>query len=205
MLSEESVKADFVELHDRLRVLEKKYNPHDENLHWYPLAQVDRELYDTLLSLAGEGLKTVHRHYDYFSRGSLYDDGMFWYDLFLMISSAACRAKKDNAQKAVPNELLEKLVEYLVDISEFSTVHGGDITKRNYEALGNTLWAFYSGDLIRFASNRARKNKSKEVAPFVKGTIYRIQKALGLKAVMRSARKKVTSKKSPRKKGSTDR
>ena len=35
-----------------------------------------------LLGLPKEGLTKVRSHREYFSEHSLYDDGMFWYDLF---------------------------------------------------------------------------------------------------------------------------
>ena len=65
----------------------------------------------------------------------------------------------------------------MVDISEF-TVFGGDMTKRTHEALGNTLWAFNSKNLIKLARQRAEESDSKEVVGFVEETIVSVERVL---------------------------
>src|SRR5262249_52804003 len=78
---------------------------------------------------------------------------MFWYDLFLLISAAALRMHADRGHHAVPTETATALAETLVEISEFTVPAplGGDITGRNLKALGNTLWAFWSHDVVYVA------------------------------------------------------
>jgi len=55
-----------------------------------------------------------------------------------------------NGKKAdIPQDVVEELIENLIEISTYSTVLMGDIVKRNYEALGNTLIAFFFGGNLR--------------------------------------------------------
>ena len=149
----ESMAGEFSGLRGRLLALEKTYSPAGENLHFEPLSRADAALYKALLGLAKDGLTKVRTHREYFPEHSLYDDGMFWYDLLLLISAAAQRMHADRGHHAVPTETATALVETLVEISEF-TVLGGDITKRNFEALGNTLWTFWSLD-VAYAAREA--------------------------------------------------
>ena len=46
----------------------------------------------------------------FFLSNSLYDDGMFWYELFLFISASAERLRLDHAQAYVPAELVDRLI-----------------------------------------------------------------------------------------------
>lgn len=172
----DKISDDFENLRAELGQLKKIYNPENENLHFAALKLADTELYSKLLSLAQIGLATVRRHRDYFLKPSLYDDGMFWYNIFLMVSSAALRVQNDKNQKNISADIVKKLVEVLVDISEFSTVHYGDIVKRNHEALGNTLLTFYSKKLINLAQKRSREIASQRATEFVDWTLKRVNK-----------------------------
>lgn len=169
------IRSDFEKIHFRLKQLEKIYNPQNENLHFTALERADTKLYSELLALAQEGLRTVRQHRKYFSKHPLYDDGMFWYCLFLITSSAAARVSTDKIQGDIPSDIVKKLTELLVEISEFSTVHHGDIVKRNYEALANTLCAFYTKDLIDLVREKSSAMDSKAVTDFVNWTIRRVE------------------------------
>lgn len=187
----DEIKHDFEEIYSRLRRLDKIYNPQGENLHVSALERADAGLYSELLVLAQEGLETIRKHSDYFSRHALYDDGMFWYNFLLMTSSAASRVSIDKTQRHIPEDAVKKLTEVLVDISEFSTVPPGniaersheasgkigyaDIAKRNHEVLGNTLWVFYSKHLIDLVRKRNRAIGLKKVMEFVEWTIDRVE------------------------------
>lgn len=167
-----AVAADFQELHVELRKLEQVYNPSGEDLHFENLCRADAELYSALLDLAKSGLEKVHSHRKYFSRNRLYDDGMFWYDLFVMVSAAAGRVHHDKVQRIIPIAIVESLTEQLVQIIEFSLVFPqGDITKRNYEALRNTLWAFHSEELLDIAKKTAHQMDNSSVQEFVKRAV----------------------------------
>ena len=136
-------------MHARLLGLQQRYNPNANNLHFDALSHGDADLYPSIVTLADEGLRVVRQHHTFFSKHGLYADGMFWYDLILLISAAAGRIEIDHAQAYVPVELIDRLILILARMTRYSTVHGGDITKRNDEALGNTLLAFYNESRIR--------------------------------------------------------
>jgi hypothetical protein len=146
---QERIELAFSKLRKRLKRMEQRYNPADENLHFACLSIGDADLYPELVSLASDGLREVKRHHTYFARHALYDDGMFWYDLFLAISAAANRVRVDMAQTYIPETLVEELMTLLVQITRYAAEHSGDIAKRNYEALANTLLTFYSKERVR--------------------------------------------------------
>ncbi len=162
----EQIEEDFEEIHNRLRYNEKLYNPSKLNLHFDDLPRADAELYRELLVLSREGVEKVKHHGEYFTSNPLYDDGMFWYDLFLLINSAALRIIRDGNQTEIPREIAMELIENLIEITTYSTVHLGDIKKRNYEALCNTLIAFYSKETLELVNKRMRaisSNRAKEL------------------------------------------
>ncbi len=172
MIDEER-KAEFDQLRAQLDQLMKNYNPRGENLHFSPLARADEKLFEDLLDLSRKGVDAVKKHRRYFKKDGLYSDGGFWYDLFLMISSAAVRIHDDPTQPTIPIRVVRGIVNALVDISVFTT-QGGDIQKRNDEALGNILWAFPNEAIVRLARDRARKIDSDDVTEFVEWTIERV-------------------------------
>jgi hypothetical protein len=156
LTSERTVLKDFRTLRSQLRLIQGRYNAKDENLHFACFDHADADLYPQLLSLAVDGLRTVRRHKVYFANHPFFSDGLFWYDLFLAISAAAHRVRADKAQRYIPEALVNKLIIVLVQIARYTTVEDGDITKRNYEALGNTLLAFYTNDRIQVVRQQAR-------------------------------------------------
>jgi hypothetical protein len=163
--------TDFKALHDALRKMMDVHNASDGDLHFEALDKADSEIYNEIVTLAYDGLKAVRQHADHFATKALYDDGMFWYDLFLAVSAAARRVKEDKSQGAIPANVIEVLGEILVDVSEFSTVHAGDITKRSAEALHSTVCTFYSKALVRHLRARAAGLKSKSAESFVETVI----------------------------------
>lgn len=172
------IENEFEVIHSKLRQLKQIYNPLNKNLHFYSLEKADAELYVHLLELAQEGLEKVRKHSVYFSRHALYDDGMFWYELFLTIGAASIRIRADQNQQIISENIVKELTELLIDISEFTCVHpvqGGDIYKRNHEALANMLYGFYSKDLVEFACKRSRESGFKNMSEFVELTIGRVK------------------------------
>jgi hypothetical protein len=146
--SRDDVEGHFADLREALRQLELKYNPTKENLHFTPPFPADAALFAELVALADQGLARVRSLSWFFSKHALYADGMFWYRLFLLISAAGVQGRRDGLERTVSFETLRQLVEILVDISEFSLVHSGDIIKRNHETLGNIIYGFYSPRLV---------------------------------------------------------
>jgi hypothetical protein len=170
---ESDIKSEFRDIHDRLNQLKSAYNPQNKNLHFDCLERVDADLYTELLQLAAEGLKRVNKHRDYFLENSLYDDGMFWYNLCLMISAAASRVLTDGTQNQIPEHLVVGLTENLIEISEYA-IGDGDMHKRVYEAMVNTLWAFYGEELIKQAQQKSRTINQNNVMHFVDNIILHV-------------------------------
>jgi hypothetical protein len=166
------IKQDFVQLRKLMNSVEKEYNPDGKNLHFEQLAQGDDYLFDKLLKLSSVGLQTVRKHHDFFIKGRLYSDNMYWYDLCLLISAASGIG---NTLTYVPKNSLEGIVKNLVEISEYATATGGDMWKRNHEALGNILIAFYDEALIKMAINQSKLVGLNRVKDFVKDTISSVE------------------------------
>ncbi len=134
----------------------------------------DAALFAQLCELARKGLLAVRAHRRYFLRHDLYDDGMYWYRLCLLISGAAL-ACIGRSETHVPNTLTTRLTLYVTELSEF-TVLGGDMLKRNYEASGNLLLAFDSESLRLAVLSRGKKRGCQAVSVFAKKTIERIDR-----------------------------
>jgi hypothetical protein len=163
------IERAFAPLHERLRTLERRLNPSEQNLHFGGQLNVVPKDFDELLALASEGLRTVRNYDAYFKKHGLYErDGFFWYDLCLLISVASRQGL------TVSESVLRPLVEVLVDMSQYSLATGGDMVKRNHEALGNLLWGFSLPSLQAIA--RARAKQSPQVNEFVAMTLADVAK-----------------------------
>ena len=138
-------KVDFKPLRARLERLERRYNPDQQNLHFEVLPAADGgSAYPALVDLA---MRSVRRRpaLALFLHGEL---AVRRWDVLVLtcsfwISAASGRVAADKAQSYIPAKFVDDLLLILVRIGQFSTVNGGDITKRNHEALGNTLLRFY--------------------------------------------------------------
>ncbi len=110
---------DFAALRRRLAHLQRRYNAAGKNLHFHfeELSFGDADLYPCILSLAEDGLRTLERHRRHFAAHALYDDGMFWYNLFLMIRAAAARVRLDRAEAYIDEKLVDKLLHFLTKMS----------------------------------------------------------------------------------------
>lgn len=170
--AEQAVARRFAPLLGQLTALEQAANPDGVNLHWGPLPMPDAALFAQLCELARKGLLAVRAHRRYFLRHDLYDDGMYWYRLCLLISGAAS-ACIGRSETHVPNALTTRLTLYVTELSEF-TVLGGDMLKRNYEAAGNLLLAFDSESLRQAVLSHGKKRGCQAVSIFAKKTIERI-------------------------------
>jgi hypothetical protein len=175
----ENIRDSFKEMQVQLGKLEKKYNPQVKNLHFETEAipKVDEKLFANLLQLSGEAIEIIKDEQDRYSNRTPYASAMFnfWYDYFLIISSASIRVKNLANPGDFSKETIWGIIEDLIDISEFSIIVSGDLYKRNYEALGNTLLAFYSDNLMNLVNNRKKTITSKEVRSFLGGTMKRVE------------------------------
>ena len=171
-----AVAEDFGDLKRRLARLVSQARPTDDNLHFARFQELDRNSWDELAALARGGLAKVRDHRHFFSDHDLYDDGMFWYELCLAISSASVSYRSATGE-APPANQLEELVDVLVDISHYSARRPSDMYKRNREALGNVLWAAEDETLIKRARRRAGEIAETHVIAFVEDTIGAVKEA----------------------------
>src|SRR5262249_26200552 len=130
----------------------------------------DGRLFRDLLRLAEAGVTALQDVRDQFPSVSLYDDGMFWYELFEFINAACGRIWEDHDDVTLPVNVKESLALILVEVSWFSTATGGDIEKRNNEALASTLLAFGDEDLEAKVRRKARSMRAQRVIRFMNWT-----------------------------------
>lgn len=175
----ERIAEYFDELNDQLRRIEKKYNPKENDLHFEDEAipNVDDQLFYDLLQLSGKAIEIIKDQPDHYSNRTAYAHRMFdfWYEYFLIISSASIRVKKSVNSDDYSKETIHSVIQDLIDISEFSTIVLGDLYFRNHEALGNMLLAFYSDDLIDLVRKKKKTIKSKSVKGFLDDTIKKVE------------------------------
>lgn len=172
--NEDSVAANFVDLKQSLEDFVAKAGASDQNLHFTTFRNLDREALSELTRLAHHGRTRVSDQGDYFLNHGLYDDGMFWYDLFLVISRSALSYENEAGQPVDPKDV-ETLVIELVLMARYSTARPGDITKRNQEALGNLLLVTRNDELRALALERATDNEI--VKDFVEDTLRMVDEA----------------------------
>lgn len=173
-VAREAVARRFAPLLEQLTVLEQAANPDGLNLHWDPLPIRDTALFAQLCELARRGLLAVRAHRRYFLRHDLYDDGMYWYRLCVLISGAAL-ACIGRSETHVPNAVTTRITLYVMELSEF-TVLRGDMLKRNYEAAGNLLLAFDSESLRLAILSHGKKRRCRAMSVFARKTVERIDR-----------------------------
>ena len=176
----EHIKAYFEEIHHQLDRLEKKYNPKRNNLHFADEAipKADERLFYDLLQLSGKAIEIVKSEQDRYSNKTAYAHAMFdfWYDYFLLISSASIQVKRSANSDEFHEETIHRIIDELIYISEFSIIVSGDLYKRNFEALGNSLIAFHNDNLMNFVKKKVATIKSENVRGFLDGTIEAVER-----------------------------
>lgn len=145
----EDFSVELEPLRERLKRLEGRFNPEGLNLHFGAPkgAHVCPGLWAGISELAREGLGRIEEHREYFLKAkapsAMYDDGMYWYDLFLFIGAVSIAQANYGDEIEEPDPAISRSVaESLIAISEYTAVVPGDISKRNWEALANFLIAF---------------------------------------------------------------
>lgn len=172
----------FVNINNQLALLEKKYNPKKKNLHFADEAipKVDKKLFSDLLKLSSKAIEIIKDEQDHYSNKTLYARAMFdfWYNYFLIVSSASIREQKLKNTNDFSQETIFDIIEDLIDISEFSIIVSGDLYKRNHEALYNIILIFYSDSLMKLVNKKKKTIKSKEVRSFLDGTLKMVKEIL---------------------------
>jgi hypothetical protein len=176
----ENIEANFAGMQTELRLIENIYNPEGKNLHFELLTNVDSELLEKLLCLSNQAIAIVKNDAHRYSRNTSYSHDMFyfWYDYFLIINALSKRVMDSVSTNMLPIEIIKGLVDNLIEISEFSTIVLGDLYIRNYEALGNSLVAFYSSELMVYVKSKKDSITSESVTCFLEGTIKRVDEIM---------------------------
>jgi hypothetical protein len=157
-------KKTLAELKEQVRAIEASYNPKDLNLHFHRPARTDSALFEKLYAVGLEAWNIVRVNQ---SQNTLH----WFYDFFLLISSASVKILNDHTQNQYPKAVIEQITLLLVDISQMTNnkEFEGDIRSRNLEALTNLLLAF--GNLSSIVRNRAKEMNNQDVNDFVKWAI----------------------------------
>ena len=167
---------DFGELKDRLKRYVETAAPSDKNLHFARFQNLDEESWVELSKLARDGLAKVQEHDEFFAGHDLYDDGMFWYELCLAISSTAVSYRPATGKSPTIDQVGD-LADLLVNISRYAARSPSDMLKRNREALGNVLWSADDPTLINRTRRRAGEMAEAHVIAFVDDTIAAVEQA----------------------------
>lgn len=144
----ERIEAEFKPLRDKLKLIEGKYNPNGDDLHFTHLRNPDDELFEKILILAQSGLELVNKNSEYFNNHDLYDDGMFWYQVLLIVSAASAAYQPQRILSNPLNPTIQDILFILVDLLRYTSRQYKDITKRNVEAIESTIYTFYNNPLI---------------------------------------------------------
>jgi hypothetical protein len=164
----------FLDLNERLSTLVHNAQPTFDDLHFANFRNVDDACIKQLTGLAQEGRRRGDQHREHFLKRALYDDGMFWYKLFLAISAAVSCFRHSSGKPLAP-QAVEMLAEELVLISEYATTRRHlDIEKRNRAALGNLLLNAYDEGLIRLIREKSRSLGNEGVEDFVVETLNQV-------------------------------
>ena len=75
------------------------------------------------------------------------------------------------SQTDIPQDIVKKLIENLIEITAYSTVHLGGITKRNYESLRKTLASFYSKEILELVDRQRKAISSKRAEELISRSI----------------------------------
>lgn len=164
--TESDLEKNLRKLQERVQSIDKAYNPDHLNLHFYIPDRTDPELFDDLYTVGVEAWDIIKNNQ---SRNTSY----WFYDFFLLISSASVKILNDKSQNDYPKDEIEKLALLLVEISQMTTQKRfeGDIWKRHYEALATLLQAFNNySDLGKILKSRAKEMNNQDVVVFVKET-----------------------------------
>lgn len=151
-------------LQERVRLIEKTYNPEDLNLHFDIPVRTDPALFEDLYAVGLEAWQVV--------RVNQSSETLHWfYHFFVLISSTSVKIWNDHTQDDYPKDVIERIALLLVEISQMTNnkEFEGDIRSRNHEALTNLLLAFSNFNNLRsIVRNRAKEMNNPDVNDFVR-------------------------------------
>ena len=171
----EKLLNEFKILNEELNGIVRKYNPQNLNLKFSPIGKVDAELFSSLAELGDHGLGKVRQNYEYFGTHPLDIIGNYWNDFFIAVKASSLKVRDDKLQPHIPTVYYKELLTILVSMLQYSTTFGGDVLKRNEEALGDVLYTFYSNDAVELIRNKSREINSAKVTSAVEYIIDRVE------------------------------
>ncbi len=160
------------DLRERVRSIEKNYNPDHLNLHFDIPIRTDPALFEDLYAVGLEAWNVIRVNQ---SRETLH----WFYDFFVLIGSASVKILNDHTQNEYPKDVIERLTLLLVETSQMTNHRDfeGDIKSRNHEALANLLLAFHNyGDLRNIIFTKSEEMNDANVSNFVKWAIATIRR-----------------------------
>lgn len=167
MEKESALENTLSHLKERVDLVEKSYNPDHLNLHFDNLVRADPALFEVLSSIGHDAWNVIQDNQSWKTT--------YWfYDFFLLTSRASVKILNSKTQRSIPKIVIKRLALILLEISQMTTKaeYGGDITKRNLEALANLLLAFNSFiNLEEILITRAKEMNNEKVLNFAKRAI----------------------------------
>jgi hypothetical protein len=172
--SEAAIKIEqqLKNLQERVHLVKISYNPDNLDLHFDFPSRADSTLFEALFYIGQEAWNIVENNQSW-------KTAYWFYDFFLLISSASVKILHDRTQEYFPKEIINRIVILLVDTLQMTTTeeYSGDITKRNYEALSNLMLAFKNyPDLRTIALNHAEESNDKDFVDWVREAIKESEK-----------------------------
>ena len=171
MNPDNSPEKELENLRERIHRIEESYNPDRLNLHFNMPVHANSSLFEELFSIGLEAWDIIKANQ---SRETSY----WFYNFFLLISSASLKILNDKNQKSFKDDAIVRLVLLITEISQMTTTpeYRGDMVKRNHEALGNLLLAFNNMSNLRsIVIKKANEMENQEVINFIEWTIERVE------------------------------
>jgi len=168
--SENDLEKILSNLQERVDLIEKSYNPDHLNLHFANPVRADSTLFEALFSIGLEAWNVIQINQSY-------ETSYWFYDFFLLINRASIKILNEDTQKSFSKDVIVRLALLLIEISQITTTpeYGGDITKRNQEALANLLLAFNNfSNLRKITITKAKEMNNQNVINFVNRTIEKV-------------------------------
>jgi hypothetical protein len=158
-------------LRERIHRIEESNNPDRLNLHFNMTVHANSSLFEELFSIGLEAWDIIKSNQ---SRITSY----WFYNFFLLISSASQKILNDKNQKSFQKDEIVRLVLLITEISQMTTTpeYIGDMLKRNHEALGNSLLAFSNmSNLRKIVVAKAKEMGNQDVINFIEWKIERVE------------------------------
>jgi len=152
-------------LDERFKLIKTIYDPDQLNLLFENIPRVDEALFESLLALMRETWEILSPKK--FS-GFDIDAEMLLMEIFEFLLNAFGTVLEKKAQSTISMVIISRLVELVVETSQYTMRNPGDITKRNISALSSLISVFdQNGNLAKLANQKAISLNDDEVFRFI--------------------------------------